>query len=67
MSRTLYVKKNWFQWLQESCLASSGEGGSLLSLRRSHWGNDAYVIRCNKFLFMVNKPDFDYVEKISKT
>ena len=60
--RTLSAKKNWFPWLCEHCLGSSGEGGSLIGMRR-WWGNDAYVVRCHRHLFHLTKEDFDLVAK----
>lgn len=60
--RTLSAKRNWFPWLCENCIGSSGEGGSLMGMRR-WWGNDAYVVRCRRHLFHVTKEDFEFVEK----
>ena len=61
MSRTIYAKRKWFEYLVEHCLGSSGEGGSLIGMRRSFWGQDAYVVRCCKYLFKVSEEVFNYV------
>lgn len=63
MSRTINAKKHWFPWLAENCLASSGKDGSLWGMRHCVWGDDAYVVRCCRYLFMVSKEDFEIVEK----
>ena len=63
MKRTISAKKAWFPWLSENCLGSSGEGGSLIGMRRSFWGQDAYVVRCCRYLFRVSEEDFMYVFK----
>ena len=60
-AKTITVKVSWFPYLQEHCLGSSGREGSLIGLRRSYWGKDAYVIRCNKYLFRVSEDVFKYV------
>ena len=65
MNRTVRAKKNWFLWLQEHCTGSSGEGGSLIGMRRSFWGKDAYVVRCCNYLFKVDEDVFNYIS--SKT
>lgn len=63
MSRTISAKKEWFKWLQERCYGSSGEGGSLIGMRRSFWGNEAYVVRCCRYLFRVSEKDFNYLKE----
>ena len=61
MKRTISAKKAWFPWLSEHCLGSSGKGGSLIGMRRSFWGQDAYVVRCCRYLFRVSEEDFLFV------
>ena len=60
-SKTIYAKKEWFEYLQNNCLGSSGYRGSLAGLRRSCWGKDALVVRCCKYLFRVDEKTFNYV------
>ena len=66
MSRTIYAKKHWLPYLQKNSIASSGYRGSLLGMRRSFWGNDAYVIRCCNYLFKVNEDMFNEISKTEK-
>ena len=61
--KTLTVKKKWFDWLKEHSLATSGEGVSLLRMRRAMWGDDALVVRCNKYLFKVSEDVFLYIKR----
>lgn len=63
MNRTIRVKKSWFLWLNENCDGVSGEGSSLVNMRRSVWGKDAYVVRCCKHLFKVDSDIFNYLSK----
>ena len=65
MSRTISAKKSWFSWLSEHCLGSSGRNGSLLGMRRSFWGEDAYVIRCHGYLFRVSEAVFHYISNVN--
>lgn len=60
--RTLNVKREWLQWLMENSIASSGEDGSLIGMRR-WWGKDAYVVRCARILFRVPEESFNYLIK----
>ena len=64
MSNTLTAKKKWFEWLQAHCIGSSGKGASLLGMRRSFWGNDAFVVRCCGYLFNVSATDFNLLRNI---
>ena len=59
--RTVYAKREWFPFLSEHCIGSSGEGGSLSGMRRCFWGKDAYVVRCCKYLFHVDEETFYYI------
>lgn len=63
--RTISAKRSWFNWLQDHCLGSSGDGGSLIGMRRSFWGNDAYVIRCCGYLFRVTEGVFSYINNVN--
>ena len=65
MSRTISAKKSWFSWLQNHCIGSSGEGGSLIGMRRSFWGEDAYVVRCHGYLFKVDEGIFRYISNVN--
>lgn len=66
MVRTINAKREWFGWLQSRCIGSSGKDGSLIGLRRSCWGNDAYVVRCCRYLFRLEEKDFfEVMQKIS--
>lgn len=56
--RTIRAKKDWFDYLCDNCLGSSGRGGSLAGMRRKFWGNDAYVVRCREHLFWVTEETF---------
>lgn len=60
--RTLWAKKKWLPWLKANCISSSG--GSLRTLRKTLWGEDAYVVRCDGMLFMVSEEKFAELEKI---
>ena len=66
MSHTLYAKKAWFAYLREHCFESSAYGGSLVRMRRSLWGDDAYVVRCSKHLFRVDKETFDHIKEAAE-
>ena len=60
MPKTLRAKKEWFAYLQDHAIGSSGEGGNLIGMRRI-WGKDAYVVRCCNYLFYVPEETFRYV------
>ena len=59
MSKTINAKRTWFPFLMDNCLGTST--GSLSKMRRSMWGQNAYVVRCNKHLFHVNEKVFEKV------
>lgn len=65
MSRTISAKKSWFSWLQDHCIASTGKNGSLIGMRRSFWGDKAYVIKCCSYCFMVTESIFRYIKSIN--
>ena len=64
MSRTTTAKKSWFKWLQDHCIASTGRNASLIGMRRSFWGKDAFVVRCCSYCFMVSENVFHYIESL---
>lgn len=61
-NKTMNVKREWLPWLCENCIASSGEGGSLVGMRR-WWGKDAYVVRCARILFRVPEESFNFLRE----
>ena len=63
MSRTISAQKSWFKWLSDHNLGSSC--GSLFAMRRSFWGQDAYVVRCDGRLFRVNEGVFRYIANVN--
>lgn len=58
---TASASRDWFQWLCDHCIGSSGHGGNLSGMRRLHWGKDACVIRCCGYLFYVTRETFSRV------
>lgn len=60
---TATVGKEWFEYLSEHCIASSGYGGSLTGMRNKFWGKTAYVIKCCNYLFHVDEDTFYRVSR----
>ena len=58
---TADASREWFMWLCEHSRASSGWGGNLTGMRNKFWGKTAYVVRCCKYLFLVDEKTFDKV------
>lgn len=61
MKRTCTAGKEWFNYLCDNCLGSSGYRGSLAGMRKQFWGKDAFVVRCCGYLFRVSKETFTRV------
>lgn len=61
--RTLSVKKHWFSWLSDHCIALGF--GSVPKLRNSVWGEDAFIVKCVGYKFRVDEPIFHYLKEIS--
>ena len=59
--RTATADKAWFHYLSDHCNGSSGKGGNLIGMRNLYWGKDAFVIRCDGYLFRVSEKTFDIV------
>ena len=61
MSRTINAKKEWFSYLSECCEAISFD--SLRNMRKTLWGDEAYVVRCCRYIFKVNEENFNFLKK----
>lgn len=61
MSRTINAKKEWFPWLSDKCEAISFD--SLRNMRKTLWGDEAYVVRCCRYLFKVDEKSFKYLKE----
>ena len=61
MSRTISAKKEWFPNLSECCEALSFD--SLRKMRKTLWGDEAYVVRCCGYLFKVDEETFKYIKE----
>lgn len=61
MSRTISAKKEWFSYLSDKCEAISFD--SLRNMRKTLWGDEAYVVRCCRYLFRVSEKDFNYLKE----
>lgn len=58
---TANAGKEWFEYLSENCLGSSGWGGNLIGMRKHVWSKTALVVRCCRYLFWVNEGVFNRV------